>query len=322
MSKNPTPLIHVLISVFEDRESVVELLRRIDAVTATGMRFRALLIENGSINAPVRPEDLVDLGFECEVLTLNLNLGQQRALAVGLAHLADRDDADVVVIMDGDGEDRPEDIPALVTKVLSGETPITVAGRGRRQDSLIMKTLRGAYRAVFALMTGETLPYGNFSAINGAVLRRLVRMEELWTHYPATLRCSGFPILIIPFDRGNRYAGQSRYNLVSLTVHALRSFVPFAETLLARVLWACGIIVGMGLTAIVVGAVIKVLGYASPGWLTLVAGSVLIVVLQVAAIALITLLLASTGQPRVTTIPATIGRSFVERTDVVPARKR
>ena len=322
MSINSTPLIHILISVFEDRESVVELLKRIDALAAAEMRFRALLVDNGSLNAPIRPEDLVDLGFESEVLTLNLNLGQQRALAVGLAHLAEREDAEVVVVMDGDGEDRPEDIPEFVAKIISGETPITVAGRGRRQDSMVMKVLRGAYRAVFALMTGQTLPYGNFSAISGAVLRRLVRMEELWTHYPATLRCSGFPILVIPFDRGKRYAGKSRYNLVSLTVHALRSFVPFAETLLARVLWACGIIVGLGLAAIVVGAVIKVLGYASPGWLTLVAGSVLIVVLQVAAIALITLLLASTGQPRVTTIPATIGRSFVQKADVVPARKR
>ncbi|PIW30706.1 MAG: hypothetical protein COW30_01660 [Rhodospirillales bacterium CG15_BIG_FIL_POST_REV_8_21_14_020_66_15] len=314
-------LVYVLVSVFEDRESAQQLLRAIDAVQSDWGRIRVLLIDNGSIAEPIGKEDVraLNLGIDVEILTLSIDLGQQRAIAVGLATLAEREDAQVVVVMDGDGEDRPRDIPALANGVLAGTSEITVAGRGRRDDAMTMKALRWAYRKVFSVMTGETLPYGNFSAIGGRALRRIVLMEELWTHFPATLRRVGYPIDVIDFDRGHRYAGNSKYNLVSLTVHALRSFVPFSETVLARVLWACGIVTALSLGTLFVAATMKGLGYTEPGWLTVVAGAVLTIVLQVGAIALITLLIASTGRPWRNVTPTAIAKTFVADQVVVDA---
>lgn len=317
MNAESPDLVYVLVSVFEDRTSAVQLLRAIDGIETQGVRLRILLIDNGSVAAPVTPGDVGGLTLDVEILTLAVNLGQQRAIAAGLAVLAERKDVRAVVVMDGDGEDRPEDILELAAGVVDGRSEITVAGRGRRGDALVMKVLRGAYRKVFSMMTGETLPYGNFSAISVKVLRRIVMMEELWAHYPATLRCAGFPVDRIDFDRGRRYAGESKYNLVSLTVHALRSFVPFSETVLARVLWACGIILALCLAMLVVAGGMKVLGATDPGWLTVVLGAVLTLVLQVGAIALITLLIASTGRPWRNVMPATIAPAYIARHETV-----
>ena len=317
MNSESPGLIYVLVSVFEDRTSAVQLLRAIDAIKTKGARLRVLLIDNGSVVAPVTPDDIGGLTLDVEILTLAVNLGQQRAIAAGLAVLAERDDVGAVVVMDGDGEDRPEDIMELAAGVLDGRSEVTVAGRGRREDAMALKVLRWAYRKVFSAMTGETLPYGNFSAISTKVLRRIVKMEELWAQYPATLRCAGFPVDRIDFDRGRRYAGESKYNLVSLTVHALRSFVPFSETVLARVLWACGIILALSFAMLVVAGGMKILGATDPGWLTVVLGAVLTLVLQVGAIALITLLIASTGRPWRNVMPATIAPAYIARHETV-----
>lgn len=322
MNATSPALVYVLVSVFEDRDAAQQLLRGIDALESDRLTCRVLLIDNGSITAPVERDDIaaLDLGIDVEILTLSLDLGQQRAIAVGLATLAQRENAQVVVVMDGDGEDRPEDIPDLAAGVIDSRTEITVAGRGRRDDAAMLKLLRWAYRKVFSVMTGETLPYGNFAAIGGRALRRIVLMEELWSHFPATLRRVGYPMEVMEFDRGRRYAGESKYNLVSLTVHALRSFVPFSETVLARVLWACGIITALGIGTLAVAAIMKGFGYTDPGWLTVVAGAVLTIVLQVGAIAMITMLIASTGRPWRNVMPSAIAQSYVTRHVVVAGR--
>jgi hypothetical protein len=104
----------IVCPVYEDWESFVALIRRLATLYAGGgIAFHVAVVDDGS---PTPPPDLADLVppesciAEVELLQLALNLGHQRAIAVGLCHLAPRTDLDAVIVMDSDGEDRPEDI--------------------------------------------------------------------------------------------------------------------------------------------------------------------------------------------------------------------
>lgn len=309
----------VVIPVFEDKTAVKRLLE--DIAKIQDYSLRAVVIDDGSIREPLSPSDVKTKSLEIELVSLTRNLGHQRAIAIGLSRARKTGDADAIVVMDGDGEDRPQDIPALIRDVIDGKCDIAVAERGSRHDGPAFKLFHALYRILFWCLTGRQLAFGNFSALSPSVLARLLAMEELWMHVPSTFLVSGATISRHRLDRGARYDGTSKMNLVSLTVHGLRSFAPFSETVLARILWGCGIVAGAGIAVVLIAAAMKLFGQASPGWLTIVAGTMLNIVLQLGVIALITLLIAMTGAHRREYDPMALADRFIAKTAKVPAGK-
>src|SRR5262249_28722076 len=145
------------------------------------------------------------------------NLGHQKAIAIGLAYAVANDLADVFVVMDADGEDRPSDVPRLLAAIESGpEYSVIVAQRTKRTEPLAFRVLYQIYRLLFFVLTGYKISFGNFSAMPIAAARRLVAMNELWVNFPATLIRSGLHLIELQTEKGKRYQGQSRMNFVSL----------------------------------------------------------------------------------------------------------
>src|SRR5579872_2217434 len=106
----------ILIPNFNDWESLRLLLPQLDrAMQGLGQQVSVLVVDD-ACTEPM-PEDWPGQNFNAidsvEILHLRSNQGHQRAIALGLYHLHEFTDADAVVVMDGDGEDRPEDLPEL-----------------------------------------------------------------------------------------------------------------------------------------------------------------------------------------------------------------
>jgi len=106
----------ILMPVFNDWESVEQLMSRLGAVLdEASLRASVLLVDDGSAQPP--PEGLgthVSCGIvDLSIVRLRRNLGHQRAIAIGLGVAYDDYPPLPVVIMDADGEDRPEDVPRL-----------------------------------------------------------------------------------------------------------------------------------------------------------------------------------------------------------------
>src|SRR5262249_2232705 len=122
-----------------------------------------------------------------EVLELALNLGHQRAIAVGLVDVAGRADLDGVIVMDCDGEDRPSD--AAVLLAASGERPgqIVFAHRSRRSETRVFKIGYFIYKLAFRLLIGHWVSFGNFSVLPAWAVKRLVYMPDLWNNLPSAL---------------------------------------------------------------------------------------------------------------------------------------
>jgi len=141
----------ITMPVYEDWDSAIELCQKIDLVfrEEKSVRVSVLLIDDGSTisnrpcKMPFRPGAIENIS----ILVLRRNLGHQRAIAIALAHIQEHWSGDAVVVMDADGEDRPEDIPGLVQAMRKAERPTAVfAERGRRLENAAFRICYNCYR--------------------------------------------------------------------------------------------------------------------------------------------------------------------------------
>jgi hypothetical protein len=285
MEPMPPLKLVLLMPVYNDWQCVRLQLAKLNEILAlASLPGSVLLVDDGSSLSP--PEPLLDFPLGAietvECLRLRRNLGHQRAIAIGLCFIEQERDYEAVLVMDADGEDRPEDVPALVERFVSGAAKnVVFAERERRSESLTFRACYQIYRGLHRMLTGIPVKVGNFSILSRAHLDTLSVVSELWNHYAASVFKARLPVAFVPTARGHRLAGQSKLNFVSLVVHGLSAISVFAEIVGVRLILAIGIMVL--LTAALVGVVVAVrLGteLAIPGWATSAVGLLLILVLQ------------------------------------------
>jgi len=249
----------ILIPVFNDWAAARLLLQDTDQVLAAeGLEARILFVDDGS----TEPPDSVLAGMSpkalgsIDVLALKRNLGHQRAIAIGLAFAAEKIECDSLVIMDGDGEDAPRDIPRLLARLgEEGGSAIVFAERARRTEGIVFRTCYQAYKVLHLALTGVAVRVGNFSAVPGKMLGKLAVLSELWNHYSAAVFVSRLPFKTIPTARAARLDGRSKMNFQDLVVHGLRALSVFGETITVRLLILAALVFGvLGVSAIVVVA--------------------------------------------------------------------
>ena len=280
----------VLTPVFEDSESCQALCLNLKA--QLGDRLYVVVVDDGSVINPINAHHLVSCDVNGTIFSLPRNVGHQGALAVGLIEVSKAIKGDqVLVVMDSDGEDRPEDVPALLGSLQDDEVDIAVATRGRRSESIGFRVFYALYRALFILATGKTIAFGNFMAMTPSAVHRLVTMPELATHLAATVLSSRLRIRSRRLDRGSRYAGESKMNFFSLVLHGFRALMVFADDVLVRVGVSCLAVALLAGSGAAVALVLKIFGHATPGWFSTVVGILFVVVIQTAALTLMLLLM-------------------------------
>ncbi len=309
----------IVTPVFEDQESFAELCRRLAlAQQRVGEKLHVIAVDDGSLAAPPVLSAVTEANLSGEILRLARNVGHQAAIAIGLAHAAGLPSLSACVIMDSDGEDTPESIPRLLEAVRSPGIDVAVAQRAKRSETLAFKLFYSIYKRLFRLLTGQVLRFGNFMALSPKALMRISGMHETATHVAGAVVKARLRRADVPTDRGTRYAGQSRMNFPSLVLHGMRAVMVFADLVLTRMALALVAMAAL-VVLVVVGAVaVKLAGYATPGWVTIVTGFALSLFVQTGLFTMITLIVSSLG--RVDTPPAVRERALeyvasVERTE-------
>lgn len=279
-----------LMPVFEDRRSAASLIAELSRLPLGDVYIVA--VEDGSTIEELSIDDIRQSGLEGEILYLRRNVGHQRAIAVGLMHLSDTNDAANIVVMDSDGEDAPLSALALLGALDHGETDVVVAQRRRRSETLKFRCFYLIYRFVFKILTGRAIEFGNFVALSPKAVRRLSAMQETAVHFPGAIVASRLRMMSVPTDRGKRYFGQSKLNFVGLALHGIRSMMVFAEDILVRTGMFCVGLTILSAILIAVAGLMKLAGYASPGWFTTVVGVLLILVMQSGILTFVTLMMS------------------------------
>ena len=216
------------------------------------------------------------------VLTLRRNLGHQRAIAVGLSYIDEHLPCEAVLVMDADGEDRPEEIPALLARYREdGGRSIVFAERKRRVEGVRFRTFYAIYRLVHWLLTGRGVKVGNFSLVPERQLRSLVVVSELWIHYAASVVRSKQAWCMVPTIRGPRLEGRSQMNFAALVVHGLSAIAVYSDLVFTRLVMAASALAALSLGGAAVLVGLHVTGARpAPAWAPMAVGILSVVVLQ------------------------------------------
>ena len=204
----------ILTPVYNDGESLNILLNEL-AVSLkefADAKFSVLVIDDGSTdNLEIKVPSL----FSLQVLHLQRNIGHQKAIAVGLAYIKENLPCDKVLVMDSDGEDKPEDAAVLVRHSISNSDKIIFAQRKSRQEGTEFRFFYRIYKLAFRILTGKRIAFGNFLLMPKPVLDKAVYYSEIWNHIAGGIIKTGLPYTFIATNRGKRYAGKSKMNFNS-----------------------------------------------------------------------------------------------------------
>jgi polyisoprenyl-phosphate glycosyltransferase len=144
------------------------------------LNFHIFVVDDGSSEKPPCFLGKGQAHVDIQLIRLANNLGHQRAIAIGLVIASSFEDIGAVVVMDADGEDRPEDVPRLLNAW--GEDPnlIVVAQRSERSEGLVFKFFYALYKLAFRIVTGQKIDFGNFCLIPRASLPSLTYNPAIW----------------------------------------------------------------------------------------------------------------------------------------------
>jgi polyisoprenyl-phosphate glycosyltransferase len=262
-------------------------------------QFSLLIVNDGSSKKPS-----LNFAPAAKIVHLHRNMGHQKAVAIGLAYAYHNLRFDKIIVMDADGEDKPEDIHLLLHA--SDETNKTVvAHRASRQNGKRFNGFYLIYKFVFRLLTGRKICFGNFMLLNKEDISRLVYTNEIWNHLAGAIIKARIPYTKIGAHKGKRYSGVSKMNFTSLLLHGLGAIGVFIEIIATRLLIFSIVMVGISVLAILTIITIKFFtNQAIPGWATTAFSSMLIVLLQSCLLSLFTIFLYLSSQSQRQFIPA------------------
>ena len=285
------PQLLIVTPVYEDRDALRALLG--DLSKHISGAFTVIAIDDGSLREPIDSADLLKAyGIKGYVLKLFRNVGHQRAIAVGLSFVVQNFHGPrAIVVMDSDGEDSPSSVAFLLTELGDPNIDVVVARRASRIESLHFKFFYQLYKIFFKLMTGRTISFGNFMVLTSSAADRLAGMAETQIHLAASVLSSKLRVREVITHRFPRYAGHSKMNFVELVLHGFRGMMVFAENVLVRVGIICGVIALLSILLMLMAVALKAAGIATPGWFSVALGLLILIIIQMGALALTMLLM-------------------------------
>ena len=294
----------VITPVYLDVESFLILKSRLRTVVSQHLTLRTthlhfvVVDDSGGLDPEIlKLRSLPDV----TVVEPPFNLGHQRAIVYGIRRTAPAmSDGDLVVTLDADGQDRPEDLARVLGPLLSEPADVrrvALARRTRRRETPAFKSLYLCFTVLFRLLTGFAVRTGNYAAYHGWLARHTLLHPYFDLCYSSTLTSLNLPITFVPCERGNRYAGQSRMSFQKLFIHGLRMLMPFTDRIAIRALVAFTVTFSAGIVLSLTVVTIRLFSHAAiPGWAT--STLLLILILSFTALGNFVLLFAVFSQSR------------------------
>jgi len=227
--------IKILIPVYNDWQSVFKLIENINSQVSTlNDEFSLIIINDSSTeNRPVLSADLGSLK-SIQVINMKENRGHSRCNASGLKYINEKEDFDYVIPMDGDGEDRPEELNLLIEKIKAYPDVVVTANRVKRSEGLIFKFCYLAHKYLTVIFTGQTIKYGNYTCLPKFAVNEMVNEPATWSSFSGSLAKIAKDRKSVPSQRGTRYFGPSKMSYINLLKHSLSIIAVFKTTLLIR----------------------------------------------------------------------------------------
>ena len=227
--------ITILIPIYNDWQSVFKLIKDINSQVSTlSDEFSVIIINDASIEN--RPEFSTDLNNLKSVQIINMkeNKGHARCIASGLKYIYEKKEFDYVIPMDGDGEDRPEEIKNFIELTDQSEDKSIVGERIKRSESLFFKICYLFHKFLTLAFTGQSIRFGNFTCLSKITVEKMINEKATWNSFSGSLKKVEKDLSSIPSIRGTRYFGPSKMSFFNLLKHSLSIISVFRKTVLIR----------------------------------------------------------------------------------------
>ena len=225
----------ILVPIYNDWQSVSKLLEEINSnISGLGSQFSIIVINDAStdqqsINA-LNTENLQSI----KIINMKENRGHARCIATGLKHIFEKEEFDYVIPMDGDGEDRPEEIKNFVEYLsYSSDKPI-VGERIKRSESLFFKFCYNAHKILTLAFTGQSIKFGNYTCLPKSTVEKMINDKSTWSSFSGALTKLEKERYTVPSIRGPRYFGPSKMSFKNLLIHSLAIISVFKINVLIR----------------------------------------------------------------------------------------
>ena len=162
------------------------------------------------------------------------NRGHARCIAAGLKHISENEDFDYVIPMDGDGEDRPEEIKNFVEMIKDNPNKSIVGERVKRSEGLIFKICYFFHKIITYTFTGKFIKFGNFTCLTKETVKKLIEEKATWSSFSGSLAKTESNLIKSPSIRGSRYFGPSKMSFFNLINHSLSIIAVFKTGVIFR----------------------------------------------------------------------------------------
>ena len=227
--------IKILIPAYNDWQSLSKLLNNIDNEIKNIDHEISIIIVDDASNFD-RQLDLNNLSNinSIKVLTMQENRGHARCIATGLKYIFKKEEFDYVIPMDGDGEDRPEEIKQFIKSIENTPDKTIVGERVKRSEAFIFKLCYFFHKVITLVFTGHSIKFGNFTCLTKPTVEKMINEKSTWNSFSGALTKVEKNKISIPSIRGERYFGPSKMSFINLINHSLSIMSVFKKIVLIR----------------------------------------------------------------------------------------
>ena len=227
--------IKILIPIYNDWQSVFKLFDDIDKLRIDQNFEISIIVVNDASNHDRLDEEINFNNIKSiKILNMKKNQGHARCIATGLKYIFEKEEFDYVIPMDGDGEDKPEEIKNFLDQIKNSNGITVVGERIKRSENLLFKVCYQIHKLITLTFTGKLIKFGNFTCLPKTIVENMINEKATWNSFSGSLSKIEKNFTSVPSVRGSRYFGPSQMSFLSLIKHSLSIISVFKKTFLIR----------------------------------------------------------------------------------------
>ena len=225
----------ILIPVFNDFKSASKLIEEIDInISELKAAFSVIVVNDASTEEKILETKNLNNIKSLKLINMRNNKGHARCIAAGLKHISENEDFDYVIPMDGDGEDRPEEIKNFLQHLSNNSVRPIVGDRIKRSENIIFKICYFFHKVITFTFAGQSIKFGNYTCLPKLTVEKMIKEKATWSSFSGSLQKVEKNKISSESIRGKRYFGPSKMSFINLLKHSLSIISVFRSNVLIR----------------------------------------------------------------------------------------
>tara|TARA_Y100001970_G_scaffold246896_1_gene315199 strand:- start:224 stop:1093 length:870 start_codon:yes stop_codon:yes gene_type:complete len=225
----------ILVPIYNDRESLKLLIKNINKeIKGLNSEISLIIVNDGSSHQIIDEYPDIENINSIEIINMKENRGHTRCIASGLKYIYEKKEFDYVIPMDGDGEDRPEEIRNFIEISKQSSARSIVGERVKRSESIFFQLCYQFHKFLTLAFTGKSIKFGNFTCLSKSTVEKMINEKATWNSFSGSLKKLENDLISSPSIRGKRYFGPTKMSFFKLLKHSFSIISVFRKTVLIR----------------------------------------------------------------------------------------